>query len=421
MSTFKKALSLVLCFAMLAGIFGVAATSIAPLASAADSAGTSNIDSYESLAAAYDNFVYLGLEFWEYADDKSVTLSDHYVDAGQVLQMRVFLKSDRYIGSGTIGFTFDNSFFDLKKGGSAYPASIAQTVPLYDGVTLGVNAENASVAAEGLTFTRTSNAGSGVSQIKQGYITLPEQDTVFNADTPAEMTLKTKGNNIDITIFNLVKTTTMGSMNNVWVATDDDWMLSDDVYVKSDLADGATGYVMAEPMLYKTYDQFEVLARGSRPWDIKSSDDASTLAKSAPSLATRSGSTVTVNVDHFLIEDTYHAFTVGSAATYTATFSYENGGATLTKDVEKLAAGATITVPTDIVHDKDGYAFKGWTTVKDDPSTLVTDLKMGTADVTFYAYYTANPTYAVNYVDEAGNAYGEAAPLESQTDTHGSF
>ena len=398
MSKFKRVLSAFMAFAMVLGMFSGLGGMFSTKASAADDG--SNIDSYESLAAAYDNFVYLGLEFWEYGADKSVTLTDHYVDAGQVLQMRVFLKSDRYIGSGTIGFTFDNSFFDLKKGGSAYPASIAQTVPLYDGVTLGVNAENASVAAEGLTFTRTSNAGSGVSQIKQGYITLPEQDTVFNADTPAEMTLKTKGNNIDITIFNLVKTTTMGSMNNVWVATDDDWMLSDDVYVKSDLADGATGYVMAEPMLYKTYDQFEVLARGSRPWDIKSSDDASTLAKSAPSLATRSGSNVTVNVDHFLIEDTYHAFTIGKPSavkSYKATFM-ANGEVF---DEQTVKTGGDIVMPegTPVLA---GSTFKGWAL---DGEIVTFPQTMGKADVTYVAVFEEVQKYtATFYVD--GDVYG---------------
>ncbi|MBO5410639.1 MAG: hypothetical protein J6A60_05210, partial [Clostridia bacterium] len=141
MSKLKRALSLVLCFAMLAGIFGVAANSIAPLVSAADdTAGDSRIDSYEDLNAKYDNFVYVGTEFWEYPREVGVTdedgnpvldengeqvtkktefaHTDWYVDPGQVLQMRLFIKTDRYVGTGTVSISFDNTFFDLYKGGA---------------------------------------------------------------------------------------------------------------------------------------------------------------------------------------------------------------------------------------------------------------------------------------------------------------
>ena len=83
MSTFKKVVSLMLCFAMLLGTVAIAGNSIvAPKAYAAE-APVSGIDSYADLAAKYDNFVYLGLEFYEKNSDGEYTLTDYKVQPGQ--------------------------------------------------------------------------------------------------------------------------------------------------------------------------------------------------------------------------------------------------------------------------------------------------------------------------------------------------
>ncbi len=160
------------------------------------------------------------------------------------------------------------------------------------------------------------------------------------------------------------------------------------------------------------------MSKGSRPHDIKTSNVATTKAAAGKSLAVRSGSTVTAQVDAFLTSDTFHTFTIGEpkpATLYKATFSYENNGETLTKEVTDLKAGAAISVPAGIEHNKEGYSFKGWTTVKDDATTLVevANMKIAAEDVTYYAYYTANPVYPVTYVDESGAVIGEAEQYEN--------
>ena len=108
MSTFKKVISIVLCIAMLAGSVSILGGLATPEAKAAE--GTSKIDSYESLAAAYNNFVYFGTEFYEIDITKNAdgtlgeasnhTLTDYYVDAGDYLEARLYLKSDMYHGEG---------------------------------------------------------------------------------------------------------------------------------------------------------------------------------------------------------------------------------------------------------------------------------------------------------------------------------
>ena len=116
MSTFKKVVSLMLCFAMLLGTVAIAGNSIvAPKASAAE-APVSGIDSYADLAEKYDNFVYLGLEFYEQTEDGEYTLTDYKVQAGQDLRMYFYIKTDMYLGGGNPYIIFDRNFFDVTNG-----------------------------------------------------------------------------------------------------------------------------------------------------------------------------------------------------------------------------------------------------------------------------------------------------------------
>ncbi|MBE6771745.1 MAG: hypothetical protein E7547_06350, partial [Ruminococcaceae bacterium] len=129
MSTFKKVISIVLCIAMLAGSFAMLGGLATPEASAAE--GTSQIDSYESLAATYDKFVYFGSEVYElditvnadgtYSDPQNQELTDYYVDAGQILEVRLYIKSDMYMGNGQFFIAYDNAFFDVTHPIAAVP------------------------------------------------------------------------------------------------------------------------------------------------------------------------------------------------------------------------------------------------------------------------------------------------------------
>ncbi|MGN0573459.1 MAG: hypothetical protein ACI4IX_05920, partial [Acutalibacteraceae bacterium] len=111
MSAFKKVISLVLCFAMLLGTVAVAGDLLAPKAAAAE--GTSSIKSYAELKAQYNNFIYLGTEAYETVDGELV-LSDGYVQPGDTITMRMFVKSDRYLGPMKTYQVADSHFFDVK-------------------------------------------------------------------------------------------------------------------------------------------------------------------------------------------------------------------------------------------------------------------------------------------------------------------
>ncbi|MBE6771530.1 MAG: hypothetical protein E7547_05220, partial [Ruminococcaceae bacterium] len=100
MSKFKRALSMFLAIAMVFGSLSCLGAVVAPKASAAE--GTSQVDSYESLAATYDKFVYFGSEVYEiditvnadgsYGEASNHVLTDYYVDAGQILEVRLYIK-----------------------------------------------------------------------------------------------------------------------------------------------------------------------------------------------------------------------------------------------------------------------------------------------------------------------------------------
>ena len=101
MSKFKRALSLFLALIMVFGTFSCLGA-VAPMASATE--GTSSIKKYADLAAAYDNFVYVGTEAYEIETDTgalggaitSETLTDYYVDPGQKLLFKVYVKRHVY-------------------------------------------------------------------------------------------------------------------------------------------------------------------------------------------------------------------------------------------------------------------------------------------------------------------------------------
>ena len=131
MSKFKRALSVILAIAMVFGSLSCLSAVVAPKASAAE--GTSKVDSYDSLAAAYDNFIYFGTEFYEIDIEKNADgtlgeasnhiLTDYYVDPGQILEAKLYLKSDMYCGEGVFIFLYENDFFDVKQLTSEKPAN----------------------------------------------------------------------------------------------------------------------------------------------------------------------------------------------------------------------------------------------------------------------------------------------------------
>ncbi|MBR4859051.1 MAG: hypothetical protein IKU08_07685, partial [Clostridia bacterium] len=131
MSTFKKIVSIMLCIAMLAGSFTMLGGLATPDASAAD--GTSKVKSYAELDALYDNFIYLGSEVYEVetadgtlntaVDADSAVLTDYYVEAGQILEERLYIKGDFYFGNSTFVNIYENDFFDVTQVSTTAPGS----------------------------------------------------------------------------------------------------------------------------------------------------------------------------------------------------------------------------------------------------------------------------------------------------------
>ena len=124
MSTFKKVISIVLCLTMVFGTIAVAGDLFAPKASATE--GESQVLTYEEALAEFgSDFVYYAVDVMEYDADGNPYYTDHYVEAGDTLQVRHYIKMSRYMGTCTMVLMFDSAFFDLTTDGTTYPSKVA--------------------------------------------------------------------------------------------------------------------------------------------------------------------------------------------------------------------------------------------------------------------------------------------------------
>jgi hypothetical protein len=149
-------------FAMLISMFTGLGGMFSTKAFAAE--GVSSVKSYDELDAAKDEFIYLATEVYEPDADGEYALSDYYVDPGMKLKVRVFLKTDLYIGAGTIGFVHDNRFFDIQNGTGEYDVA----------ATGESNADHADVAENGVAVTFNSMMISSNNVYAATRLTLPD-------------------------------------------------------------------------------------------------------------------------------------------------------------------------------------------------------------------------------------------------------
>ena len=133
-----------------------------------------------------------------------------------------------------------------------------------------------------------------------------------------------------------------------------------------------------------------------------------------PAVATANGVSQSFNV----------SFTVHPAAlTYTAVTYNGNGssGGTVPTDSNNYTTGAAITVQGNTgVLVKSGYTYAGWNTAANGSGTsyaVAATFAMGSANVTLYAQWTANPTYTVTY--NGNGSSGGTAPTDSNNYTTG--
>ena len=102
--------------------------------------------------------------------------------------------------------------------------------------------------------------------------------------------------------------------------------------------------------------------------------------------------------------------------TYTVTYNGNgNTGGSVPVDSTNYEQGQTVTVLGNTGNlVKTGYSFAGWNTQADGSGTTYTQAQtftMGSANVTLYAKWTANPTYTVTY-NGNGNT-GGSVPVDS--------
>lgn len=343
MSTMKKVISLLLCVAMLFGTVAV----VGSVASAEELSGAplegTNIETYADLVAQYgtktgedgltDGFIYYGAEVVE----SNGKITDGYVKPGDVLDVRLYVKSNMYTGDGVMFLVFDNDFFDIK---------------------LPAGATNA-LDSEGYTM----NCETGLYNANHPMI---KQNTSIHKLTAIPMT---RANNLIkkqcgftdeyLSSHDFIKSQTITDINNKnakpYQMTADEYLISYKVTVKSGLKDGDTGVIDSPESLW----QSGVLANGLHDGKkegyfptrhITTTDVTISNIAGKMSLQMDSGA-----LDHFII-DAKHTLTIGepeAATKYTAKFIAEDTVTEIDKD--EYEVGENVEFPA-AVENQIGWA-----------------------------------------------------------------
>ena len=258
MSTFKKVISLVLCAAILVGSFALVGGLVAPVASAEEvKVGTTTrvkkstdangaekiltdvtgIMSYDDLVAAYgsatgtdgltDGFVYIGAEFYE----PDGTLTDYYINAGDMLTARVYLKSNMYVGESTLMQFFNNSVWDVKEAVKGTTTVNAQGYA--SGAQAESNKSHPAWTSNGYKCMVTSlNINSGWIKSTCGF------DTAYLTGTD----------------FIQVQTKCDSAVSSYpYDMTSDEWLLTYNVTAKAGLADGTELSIESPDVIWGTW------------------------------------------------------------------------------------------------------------------------------------------------------------------------
>ncbi len=300
MSKFKKVLSIVLCFALLAGSFAFLGDLVVPKAAAAD-APTSSVKLYTDLETAYDKFIYVGADAYELeldADGKitKATLTDGKVKAGSWLEYRMYIKSDMWIGANYPIFFYDKRFFDVR---NITKMEVA-TDETYEGnVPTSLYNTNHPVNDEHLlTNTLTASVCADITVYNNGTCELDEADYI-NAD-------QVKPNiSQDVTV-----------NKNAYDMTVDEWLVN--WYVRVQDAPTITETTVYSPAKIwrnnpRTLTSGTVQGDTRRTADVYSHLTAGCPTETDAPLATacKSLSTATYyNVVDLHLEDTYKTFTI---------------------------------------------------------------------------------------------------------------
>ena len=372
MSNLKKVISLLLCLSMLAGMVAILDDAFVPTASAASAEPvTHKIKTMEQLNTEYGDkgFYYLGLEFYE-SNGKP---TDGYVQPGDTLEVRVYVKSSFYVNKLSTHYVFENTFFDVRKNGAYETVSKA---PINPGYTVTPD----SMGAVGLAVTqwKTEAAASNTSYT-EAKIGIPDE------------TMK----NWDLCEINNLARNDGGTRRN-FKLDQDKYIYSFNVTVKEGLADGTVGSSILTGNLFKSYERFNGAPRvnANRKGDAYLAPDEATAAKN---LFQFTG----LSADCFDIADCNYTFVIGEnpnpEGKYSANFIIRD-----TTDTKFYAPGEPVAVP------DAGADFIGWANVATGKVEDVANLTMGESNMTYKAVYSTD-TFDVTVDFDGGNVDGETS------------
>lgn len=372
MSNLKKVISLLLCLSMLAGMVAILDGAFVPTASAASAEPvTHKIKTMEQLNAEYGNkgFYYLGLEFYE-SNGKP---TDGYVQPGDTLEVRVYVKSSFFMSKLSTHYVFENTFFDVKKNGAYETVSKAAVNPGYT-----VTPDSQGAVGLNVTQWKTEAAASNISY-KEAKIGIPDA-TMENWDL--------------CEINNLARND--GGTRRNFKLDQDKYIYSFNVTVKEGLADGTVGSSILTGNLFKSYERFngEPRINANRKGDAYLAPNEATTAKNLFQFAG-------LAADCFDIADCNYTFVIGEnpnpEGKYSANFIIRD-----TTDTKFYAPGESVAVP------DAGADFLGWANVATGKVEDVTNLTMGDSNITYKAIYTTD-TFDVTVDFDGGNVDGETS------------
>lgn len=278
MSNLKKVVSLLLCLSMLAGVFTVLGGTLAPTASAVKldelpaEPTINKVKTVEQLNAQYGDagYYYLGLEFYE-ADGN---LTDGYVNAGDTLTVKVYLKTSFYVKKATTVYAFDRNFFDVSNGATTltYDTSVAanakddgtnNTGIFYptEGTATSKSYYNKANTLSNTNFKLLDSDGKTPNVKFTWNTTWAGNDNYFYKDATTSAAASSQIG-LDLAMvrsWDLCKMTNIQRSDNAskYLKYDsDEYIYSFDIKVRSDLATGTTGSTILRTDMFQCYDRF---------------------------------------------------------------------------------------------------------------------------------------------------------------------
>ncbi|MBQ2974797.1 MAG: hypothetical protein IJE19_10625 [Clostridia bacterium] len=257
--------------------------------------GVSKIDSYASLVENYgteiddegrtDGFVYIGTEFYE-EDGK---LTDYLVKPGDKLTVKLYLKSNMYSSDCNIISFFDNTFFDVKVVDDDAP--LDENGYTSDHRSAVRNTNHPMVIRNGITHTVTS-----INLLRVGWI---KNICGFTEEYLASTDLVQNSSNINIS-----------KSDAPYEMTSDEWIFSYYVHVKDGLAEGTKGIVDSPEVLWQSSINPDSGKHDSRKRATVPVRHITENVESASDFTQMAFMFDDGAIDHLIIDDLYHEFTI---------------------------------------------------------------------------------------------------------------